>query len=115
MKKTILFILLLIGSIAFSQTKSTNEKRIASLIKKMTLKEKTSLLHGNSKFYVSAIKRLGIPEWALSDGPHGVRAEMNRHNWQYEGRTDDAVTYFPPGTAMAATWNLDLTAKRGLP
>ncbi|MGL2993304.1 beta-glucosidase [Flavobacterium sp. TSSA_36] len=79
----------------------------------MTLKEKVSLLHGNSKFYVSDIKRLGIPEWALSDGPHGVRAEMNRHNWQYAGWKDDAVTCFPPGTAMAATWNLDLTAKRG--
>jgi len=72
-----------------------------------------SLLHGNSKFYVSDIKRLGIPEWALSDGPHGVRAEMNRHDWQYAGWKDDAVTCFPPGTAMAATWNLDLTAKRG--
>jgi beta-glucosidase len=113
MKKITFFIILLIKCFAYSQTESQTEKRIQSLLKKMTLKEKVSLLHGNSKFYVSDIKRLGIPEWALSDGPHGVRAEMNRHNWQYAGWKDDAVTCFPPGTAMAATWNLDLTAKRG--
>lgn len=114
LKKRLVFISLLVCTTIFSQTDATTEKRIQDLIQKMTLKEKVSLLHGNSKFYVSEIKRLGIPEWALSDGPHGVRAEMNRHNWKYAGWTDDAVTCFPPGTAMAATWNLDLAAQRGI-
>jgi len=89
------------------------EKQISQLIKKMTLTEKVGLLHGNSKFYTSGVSRLGIPEWALSDGPHGVRAEMNRHNWQYAGWTNDYSTCFPPAISMAATWNLDLTRERG--
>jgi len=89
------------------------EKQIRQLIKKMTLAEKVGLLHGNSKFYTSGVSRLGIPEWALSDGPHGVRAEMNRHNWQYAGWTNDSSTCFPPAISMAATWNLDLTRERG--
>ena len=38
------------------------EKRIEKLIKKMTLEEKVGLLHGNSKFYVAGVERLGIPE-----------------------------------------------------
>src|SRR5262245_56456885 len=80
------------------------EEKVRILISKMTLREKTSLLHANSKFYVSGIRRLGIPEWALSDGPHGVRAEINRDNWAYAGWTNDSATCFPPGTALAATW-----------
>jgi len=94
--------------------KKMQEEKIRSWISQMTLAEKVSLLHGNSKFYVSGIKRLGIPEWALSDGPHGVRAEINRHDWAYAGWTNDSATCFPPGTALAATWNPKLAYARGI-
>ncbi|MBR6284509.1 MAG: glycoside hydrolase family 3 C-terminal domain-containing protein [Muribaculaceae bacterium] len=93
--------------------KSAEERYINTLLSKMTLEEKVTLLHGNSTFYVGGIPRLGIPEWAMSDGPHGVRAEFNRHNWQYAGWTTDSATYLPTGTAIAATWNLDLCRSRG--
>ena len=89
------------------------EKRIEKLIKKMTLEEKVGLLHGNSKFYGAGVERLGIPEWSLSDGPHGVRAEINRHDWAYAGWTNDSASYFPTGTAFAAAWNPELAYRRG--
>jgi beta-glucosidase len=93
---------------------SNQEEKIRSLISQMTLREKAGLLHGNSKFYVAGIKRLGIPEWALSDGPHGVRAEIDRDDWGYAGWTNDSATCFPPGTALAATWNPSLAYARGI-
>lgn len=111
-------LLLMVFTTCAQQTASTvnrvTEQKIHHLISQMTLQEKASLLHGNSKFYVAAIKRLGIPEWALSDGPHGVRAEINRHDWAYAGWTNDSATCFPPGTALAATWNPTLAYKQGL-
>ena len=106
--RNILFFLLITGVV------NAQEARINTLVKQMTLQEKVSLLHGNSKFYVSGIKRLGIPEWALSDGPHGVRAEIDRDDWGYAGWTNDSATCFPPGTALAATWNTQLAYERGL-
>lgn len=108
---------LLMAGMASAQLKANDrkaEEKIQSLISQMTLQEKVSLLHGNSKFYVSGIPGLGIPEWALSDGPHGVRAEINRHDWAYAGWTNDSATCFPPGTALAATWNPRLAYERGI-
>lgn len=95
-------------------TDKAQEEKIQSLIRQMTLQEKVSLLHANSKFYVSGIKRLSIPELATSDGPHGVRAEINRDDWAYAGWTNDSSTCFPPGTALAASWNPQLAHERGL-
>jgi len=112
-KKSIFFLLIFPFFSVFCQTNDGTEKRIQNLIKKMTLTEKVGLLHANSKFYISGVKRLGIPEWALSDGPNGVRAEISRNSWQSAGLTTDSATCFPSGTAMAATWNLDLTRQRG--
>ena len=112
-KFIVLFSLSNIWLSIFSKIDSSYEKKILQLIKKMTLNEKVGLLHGNSKFYTDGVRRLGIPELSLSDGPNGVRAEMNRQNWDYAGWTNDSSTCFPPGSAMAATWNLELTRQRG--
>lgn len=121
MKKTMLNVLafcLLVASPANARKaisrEEVQEQKIQSLIKKMTIREKVGLLHANSKFYVTGVKRLGIPEWALSDGPHGVRAEINRHDWAYSGWTNDSSTCFPPGTALAASWNPKLAYERGI-
>lgn len=111
------FLLLMIYAANAQQSAKTDmatEQKIRALISQMTLPEKVSLLHANSKFYVSGIKRLNIPELATSDGPHGVRAEINRHDWGYSGWTNDSATCFPPGTALAATWNPQLAYTQGL-
>jgi beta-glucosidase len=71
------------------------------------------MLHGNSKFTSTGVPRLNIPEWHLSDGPHGIREEIQRDSWNPAGWTDDASTCFPTATALAATWNPALAQLEG--
>lgn len=84
------------------------EARVEDLLKRLTLEEKVSLVHANSKFNSGGIPRLGIPELRMSDGPHGVREEIERETWRPAGRTDDFASYLPVGMALAATWNTDV-------
>ena len=92
-------------------TADSIEQRIDDLMAQMTLEEKVSLCHAGSKFAVAAIPRLGIPEFSMSDGPHGVRHEICRDSWDPVDTEEDRSTYLPTGTALAATWNPE-TARR---
>lgn len=84
------------------------ESEIQALISQMTLKEKVSLLHGDSKFEAGGIERLGIPRLYLSDGPHAVREENAKHRWAPIGWKNDYTTYLPTGVMLASTWSRDL-------
>ena len=83
------------------------------VLKEMTIEEKVSLCHANSKFTVAGIERLGIPELSLSDGPHGIRSEIAKHDWTCLNREEDRCTYLPTETALAATFNPSLARKFG--
>lgn len=90
------------------------EKKVDLLISKMTLDEKVSLCHANSKFAIAGVERLGIKEMWMSDGPHGVREEISRDSWKPAGWTNDFSTYLPPLTAVAASWNPENATKHGM-
>lgn len=89
------------------------EERVEDALSRLTLEEKVALCHAQSKFSTPGVARLGIPELWMSDGPHGVRAEILWNSWDYAGWTNDRVTAFPALTALAATWNTDLAALYG--
>lgn len=59
-------------------------------------------------FANAGVKRLGIPELKMADGPLGVREEISRDNWAPAGWTNDFATYYPAGGALAATWNAEM-------
>ena len=94
------------------RTKSI-EERVGDILSRLTLEEKISLTHGNSKFTVAGIERLSVPELSMSDGPHGVREEIERDSWNPAGWTTDSASYLPTGIALASTWNTDLAYKFG--
>lgn len=78
--------------------------RAEGLVAQMTQTEKISLLQGIPGSYVgnvNGVPRLGIPSFALHDGPAGVAG----------GITD--VTAFPAPLALAATWDRDLARRFG--
>ena len=81
------------------------EERVEDALSRMTLDEKIAMIHAEGKFASAGVPRLGIPDLWMSDGPHGVRAEVNWNDWGYSKRTNDSITAFPALTALAATWN----------
>ncbi|MDB4297617.1 glycoside hydrolase family 3 C-terminal domain-containing protein [Flavobacteriaceae bacterium] len=89
------------------------EQQVEELLKQMTLEEKVSLCHANSKFAIAGVERLGIKEMWMSDGPHGVREEISRDSWKPAGWDNDYSTYLPPLTGVAASWNPENATKHG--
>ncbi|NND12153.1 MAG: glycosyl hydrolase, partial [Flavobacteriaceae bacterium] len=84
------------------------DAEIDSIIAKMTLEEKSGMLHGTSMFNTAGVKRLGVPELKMADGPLGVREEISRDSWAPAGWDNDFATYYPAGGGLSATWNPDL-------
>ncbi len=81
------------------------EQRVEDALSRMTLKEKIAMIHAQSKFSSPGVPRLGIPENWMSDGPHGIRAEVMWDEWYGANWTNDSCTAFPALTCLAATWN----------
>ena len=109
----ICFLTVLAGQL---QAQIKNEKatdaKIESVIKKLTLEEKIGLLHANGIFSTAGVDRLGIPGLMTDDGPLGVREDV-KEGWGSANLTTDSATFFPNGSAFAATWNPELAYRYG--
>ena len=82
-----------------------NDSKIENIITQMTLEEKIAMLHGNGLFSSPGVERLGIPDLKYTDGPFGIREELGKSSWTPLKLTTDSATFFPTGSALAATWN----------
>lgn len=89
------------------------EERVEDALPRLTLKEKIALVDAQSKFSSAGVPRLGIPEFWMTDGPHGVRPEVLWDEWDQAGWTNDSCVAFPALTCLAATWNPEMSLLYG--
>lgn len=90
------------------------EDSISKIIAQMTLEEKVNMLHGKNMFSSAGVERLGIPDIEYADGPFGIREEMEPHSWTPLGWSTDSATFFPTGSALAATWSKEMAYQYGV-
>lgn len=116
MKNYLLTLFLSISILAGSlQAQNSNnvEQKIDSILSLLTLEEKVAMCHAQSKFTSPGVPRLGIPQIHMSDGPHGVRAEVDWDSWSPANWTNDSITAFPALTCLAASFNPQLALDYG--
>ena len=87
---------------------TVNDKQIDKIIAQMTLEEKVEMLHSKTNMSSAGVPRLGIADVNYADGPFGIREEGVPNGFTPAGWTLDSATYFPTGSALAATWSKDL-------
>ncbi|MCG8581878.1 MAG: glycoside hydrolase family 3 C-terminal domain-containing protein [Bacteroidales bacterium] len=114
MKYLLILSVLFLGVSVSAQNTNKVETQIDKIISQLTLEEKVKMCHAQSKFSSAGVERLGIPEIWMSDGPHGVRAEIEWDSWSYAGWTNDSCTAFPALTCLASTFNPELSYKYGV-
>ena len=76
------------------------EKRVESILSRMTLEEKIDFISGVDDFYIRAYPQLGIPRLRMADGPLGVR-----HG--------GPATAMAGGILLAASWDPELAEREG--
>ena len=92
---------------------TANDARINEIIGQMTLEEKVNMLHSKTNMSSAGVERLGIADINYADGPFGIREEGQPNGFMSAGWTLDSATYFPTGSALAATWSEELAYKYG--
>jgi beta-glucosidase len=92
-----------LGGFVVSEAANDSINRLSEL----TLEEKASLTLGSHFWHTAPVERLGIPSIMVSDGPHGLRAQLGRGDHVGIGGSAPA-TCFPTASALGSSWNPEL-------
>ena len=78
----------------------------------LSLQEKAAMVCGSDFWHTVGVDRLDIPSIMVSDGPHGLRTQLDEADHVGLGGSVPA-TCFPPACGLASSWNRDLLATVG--
>jgi beta-glucosidase len=85
---------------------------VPGLVAQLTLAEKVSFCLGSDFWHTAGVERLGIPKLMVSDGPHGLRAQMEEAD--HLGLSGSVpATCFPTASAIGSSWNVALFREVG--
>ena len=92
--------------------RSAFRKKAEELVALMTTEEKVDLMSGLDTWHTKPVERLGIPSVMFSDGPHGLRKQLDSGDNLGIGESVPAVC-FPAAVPMACTFDPDLVYRMG--
>ena len=92
---------------------TVNDAQINRILSQMSLEEKVAMFHSKTNMSSEGVPRLGIQDIKYTDGPFGIREEGQPNSFMPAGWTLDSATYFPTGSALAATWDTQLAYEYG--
>src|SRR6202020_1818002 len=75
----------------------------------LTVAEQAALTSGSDAWHTTAVETVGLPAITVTDGPHGVRLQVNPRDLL----RGQPATCFPPAVASASTWDPDLLRRMG--
>lgn len=87
-------------------------KSVDEIMKELSLEEKISLLAGQGLWNTKAIEHAGVPSLMLTDGPIGVRKQMEAQDNVGLNKSVNS-TCFPAGTTVACSWDEELLKQMG--
>jgi len=76
------------------------ERRVDSLLGKMTIDEKIDLISGDTPFRTHPVERLGVPFFQMADGPVGAHIPA-------------PTIAYAAGIGLAASWDRELVVRTG--
>jgi beta-glucosidase len=81
-------------------------------MQELSLEEKAALISGADLWHTVAVDRLGIPAIMCSDGPHGMRAQVDQTD-ENDMLSAAPATCFPTASAIACSWDRELIREVG--
>ena len=84
---------------------------INEILRRLTIEEKAALVAGTDFMFTNPVPRLHIPSLRMSDGPHGLRVQIEGGDNGVS--TSEPATSFPTAATVASSWEPENAQKMG--